>query len=114
MASFESKVVRIIDKINERKFDIWKFKIKIFLASMNIWDIVDGNDEPLSSNVDPKILTKYQRRVKKTMFVIGFNWWTINLRASRIAKNMWRRSRPCTIFTRRKLCSTSSSFAASF
>jgi hypothetical protein len=73
MTSFESKATRIIDKFNGRKFNLWKFKIKILLASMDLWDIVDGCEEPPPSNADSKMLKEYQKRVKKDMFIIGFN-----------------------------------------
>ena len=59
-----SKAVRIIDKFNKKKFNLWKFKIKILLVSMDLWDIIDGYKEPLPSNEDPKVLKEYQRCVK--------------------------------------------------
>lgn len=78
MTSLMSESVRIIDKFNAGKFNLWKFKIEMYLAYMNLWDIVDRSEEHSSSNVDPKVLNEYQKWIKKTMFVIGFNWWTIN------------------------------------
>ena len=40
---------------------------------MDLWDIVEGSEEPPPFNADSKVLKKYQRRVKKTMSIINFN-----------------------------------------
>ena len=37
MTSFESKAAKIIDKFNGKKFNFWKYKIKMLLASMDLW-----------------------------------------------------------------------------
>ena len=73
MASFESEATKIINKFNGGNFNLWKFKIEMLLASMNIWDIVDGAMETPPSNADSKVLKEYQRRVKKTISIIGLN-----------------------------------------
>jgi hypothetical protein len=41
MPSFESKATRIIDKFNGGNVNIWRFKIEMSLASIDLWDIVD-------------------------------------------------------------------------
>ena len=56
-----------------KRFNIWKFKIKMLLASMDLWDIVDGSEEASPSNADPKVLKEYQRRIKKAMSIITLN-----------------------------------------
>ena len=73
MTSFDSKATRIIGKFNKQKFNFWKFKFKMLLASMDLWDIVNGSDEPPPSNVDPKVLKEYQRHVKNAISIIGLN-----------------------------------------
>ena len=73
MTSFESEAVRVIDKFNKKNFNIWKFKIQMLLASMDIWDIVDGSKKTPPSNADPRVLKEYQRRTKNTMSIIGLN-----------------------------------------
>jgi len=73
MASFEGESARVIDKFHGGKFNLWKFKIEMLLASMDLWDIVDGSEEAPPSNADPKVIKDYQRRVKKAMSVIGLN-----------------------------------------
>ena len=73
VTSFECEADRIINKFNGGKFNLWKFKIEMWLASMNLWDIVDRSEEPPSSNADPKVFKEYQRRVKKTLSIIGLN-----------------------------------------
>ena len=42
MSSFESMVAKVIDMFNIGNFYLWKFKIKMLLASMDFWDIVNG------------------------------------------------------------------------
>ena len=63
MVLFKSDAARMIDKFNEKKFNLCKFKIKMLLASMDHWDIVERSEEPPSSNADPKVLKEYQRHV---------------------------------------------------
>jgi hypothetical protein len=43
------------------------------LASMDLWEIVDGSKEAPPSDADPKVIKDYQRRVKKAMSTIGIN-----------------------------------------
>ena len=73
MTSFESEAARVIVKLNGEKFNFWKLKIKLLLASMNLWDIVHGSEEILSSNADPKVLKEDQRRIKEAMSIIGLS-----------------------------------------
>ena len=40
---------------------------------MDLWDIVDEFEETSLSNANPKVLKKYQRCVKKTMFIINID-----------------------------------------
>ncbi len=42
MASFEGESTRVIDKFNGENFSLWKFKMEMVLASMDLWEIVDG------------------------------------------------------------------------
>ena len=74
MASCESKATRIIDKFNKGRFNFWKFKIKMLLAFMDLWDIMDGSEKSPSFNVDSKVLKVYQGSVKKAMSIIGLNF----------------------------------------
>ena len=61
----------MIDKLNGRKINFWKFKNKMLLAFMDLWDIVDGFEEPPPSNADPKILKDNQKCIKKVISIIG-------------------------------------------
>jgi hypothetical protein len=54
-------------------FNLWKFKIEMLSASMDIWDIIDGSEEAPPSNADPKMKKEYERRVRKAISVIGLN-----------------------------------------
>ena len=43
------------------------------MASMDLWDIVDGYDKPPPFYVDPKVLKEHQRCIKKAMSIISLN-----------------------------------------
>ena len=73
MATYEGESARVIDKFKGENFNLWKFKMEMVLASMDLWEIVDDTEEPPSSNDDPKVKKDYERRVKKAMSVIGLN-----------------------------------------
>jgi hypothetical protein len=73
MASFEGESARVIDKFNGENFNLWKFKMEMVLASMDLWEIVDGSKEAPPSNSDPKVIKEYQRRAKKAMSTIAIN-----------------------------------------
>jgi hypothetical protein len=73
MAYLESEAARIIDKFHGEKFSLWKFKMEMALASVDLWDIVDGSEKAPPSDADPKVLKEYQRRVKKAMSIIVLN-----------------------------------------
>jgi hypothetical protein len=42
MASFEGENAKVIDKFNGENFNLSKFKMEMVLASMDLWEIVDG------------------------------------------------------------------------
>ena len=73
MAYLESEAARVIDKFHGEKFSLWKFKMEMALASVDLWDIVDGSEKAPPSDADPKVLKEYQRRVKKAMSIIVLN-----------------------------------------
>ena len=43
MAYLESEAAKVIDKFHGEKFSLWKFKMGMALASVDLWDIVDGS-----------------------------------------------------------------------
>jgi hypothetical protein len=73
MASFEGENAKVIDKFNGENFNLWKFKMEMVLASMDLSEIVDGSEEAPPFNADPKVIKEYQRRVKKAMSTIAIN-----------------------------------------
>jgi hypothetical protein len=73
MASFEGESARVIDKFNGENFNLWKFKMEMVLASMDLWEIVDGSEEAPPSDSDPKVIKEYQRRAKTAMSTIAIN-----------------------------------------
>ena len=73
MASFKSEATRIIKKFIGGNFNLWRLKIEMLLASMDLCDILDRSQETLPSNVDPKVLKEYQRHIKNVMSIIDIN-----------------------------------------
>ena len=73
MATFENESARVIDKFKGDNFNLWKFKMEMVLESMDLWEIVEGSEEPPPFEDDPKVKKDYNRRVKKAMSVIGLN-----------------------------------------
>ena len=59
MKSFKSEAAKIVHKFYEKNFYLWRFKIKILLASIDLWDIVDGSKKTPPSNADSKMLREY-------------------------------------------------------
>jgi hypothetical protein len=59
IASFESKEAKVMDKFHKEKCSLWKFKIEMVLASMDLWDIVDKSKKAPPSNAYPKVLKEY-------------------------------------------------------
>ncbi|KAH8965187.1 hypothetical protein BDL97_04G105700 [Sphagnum fallax] len=100
MASFEGESARVIDKFNGENFNLWKFKMEMVLASMDLWEIVDGSEEAPPSNSDPKVIKEYQRRAEKAMSTIAIN--LVDSQFHHFATS-----------TRHGACPTSSSFDAS-
>jgi len=108
---FEGENTRIIDKFNGENFNLWKFKMEMVLASIDLSEIVDGSEETPPSNADPKVIKEYQRRAKKAMSTIAIN--LVNFTTSRGARDPWRHGRHFATSMRHGACPTSSSFAAS-
>ena len=81
-----SEATRIVDKFNGGNYNLQKFKNKLFLTSMDLWNIVDRYGDASPSNVDFKVLKNYKRRVNKILCT------------SRIANNQERRGRYFAIF----------------
>jgi hypothetical protein len=73
MASFEGESPKVIDKFNGENFNLWKFKMEMVLASMDLWEIVNRSEEAPPSEANPKAIKEYQRRAKKAMSTIGIN-----------------------------------------
>jgi transposase InsO family protein len=73
MASFEGESARVIDKFKGENFNLWKFKMEMVLASMDLWEIVDDSEEAPADDADTKVKKDYDRRAKKAMSIIGLN-----------------------------------------
>ena len=114
MASFESKAARINNKFNGRNLNLWKFKMEMLLASMDLWDIVERFEEASPSNANSKVLKDNKICVRMAMSITGFNLADNHLRTSRVAKNLQRCGKPSITYMRQKVCPTFNSFTASF
>ena len=55
MTSLEGDSAKVIDKFNRENFNIWKFKLEIMLALVDLWSIVDESKEAPPSNSDLKV-----------------------------------------------------------
>ena len=73
MTSFEGESAKIIDMFHEERFNLWKFKIEMLSAFIDLWDIIDRSEKASPSNADPKVMKEYVRHVRKAMSVIGLN-----------------------------------------
>lgn len=47
-----------MNKLNEEKFNLWKFEMTMVLAFRDLWDIVDEIDEAPASNIESKMKKK--------------------------------------------------------
>ena len=114
MTSFEREAAIIIDKFNGEKINLWKFKIKMLLASMDLWILwIDSMNLHLPMRI-PKCWRSIKNALKKVCPLVALTWRTTNLRASRVTKDPRNRERPFTTFMRQRVCPTSSSFTVSF
>ena len=105
MTSFESEATRIIDKFNGGNTNLWKFKIKILLASRSLrhyMRIRESHTFQCGSKILKKIHVHHQPQLGKQPTY-----------ASRVARDPHGHGRPSATFTRRRICPTSCSFANS-
>lgn len=58
MTSLKGEGIRVIDKFNGENFNIWKFKLDMNLAFVELWDIVDESKEVPCSNFNSKVKRK--------------------------------------------------------
>ena len=73
MASSDSEGLRVIDKFDGENFNLWKFKMEMVLASRDLWDIVDGTEEPPPTTSDVKDKKAYEKRSKTAFGLIATN-----------------------------------------
>ena len=74
--------------------------MEMVLASMDLWDTVDGSKKAPPSNANPKVLKDYQKHVKKLCSSLTSIWGPTNLRTSRVAKDQRRHEKPFGTFTK--------------
>ena len=88
-------------------------KSKWYWHSWIFWNIVNGCQETLPSNVDPKV-KKWIPKTRQEGYVHHWLWfgWTTNLQTSRVAKDQRRHRKLFTKSTKQRVFSTFYSFAA--
>ena len=47
--------------------------MEMVLAEKELWDIVEGSEEPPLSSMDPKVRIAYNRREKKAFAILALN-----------------------------------------
>ena len=67
--------VRVLESLTNsmERLQFLEVQLKMGLASVDHWEIVDGFEATLPSKANPKMKKAYQRHVKKTMSIIAFN-----------------------------------------
>ena len=73
MASYEGEGPKVVDKFDGMNFHLWKFKMEMVMAEKELWDIVDGSEEPPHSTSDPRVMQTYLRREKKAFAILALN-----------------------------------------
>jgi hypothetical protein len=73
MASYEGEGPKVVDKFDGVNFHLWKFKMEMVMAEKELWDIVDGSEEPPQSTTDPGVMQAYLRREKKAFAILALN-----------------------------------------
>jgi hypothetical protein len=106
MALFEGESTRVIDKFNGENFNLWKFKMEMVLASMDLWEIVDGSKRLHHPMRTPKSSRSINGARRRPCPPLASTWWIVNFTTSRGARDLRRHGR-------HGACPTSSSFAAS-
>ena len=66
MVSFGVESAKTIDKFHGVKINLWKFKIEMLSASMDLKGIIDGSEEAPPSNADPNVKNEYKRCIRKS------------------------------------------------
>lgn len=113
MASLEGDSAKINDKFKGENFNIWKFKLEIGLASVDLWGLVDKFVAPSPSNTNQKAKKKYKKCAKNAISIIALNLVDNQLAHTRSCKGLakvWKtlciihetKSLSNNIFVRRK------------
>ncbi len=113
MASFEGESARVIDKFNGENFTLWKFKMEMVLASMDLWEIVEGPRRLHHQVQTPNSSRTTNGVQRRPCPPLPSTWWIVNFTTSRGARDQRRHGRHFATSTRRGACPTSSSFAVS-
>lgn len=61
MASSESKRLTIVDKFNGKKFNLYRFKSEMVLATKDLWKIVDSSKLRPPSTANDNNMKAYEQ-----------------------------------------------------
>ena len=73
MASYEGEGPKVVDKFDGVNFHLWKFKMEMVMVQKELWEIVDGSEEPPHSTSDPRVMQAYKRKEKKAFAILALN-----------------------------------------
>ena len=73
MASYEGEGPKVVDNFDGVNFYLWKFKMEMVKAEKELWEIVDGSEEPPHSTSDLRVMQAYKRREKKAFAILALN-----------------------------------------
>jgi hypothetical protein len=62
MGSSEGEGLTMMDKFNGENFNLYKFKLEMFLAAKDLWEIADGSEAPPPSTASDADKKTYERR----------------------------------------------------
>lgn len=83
MQSMDTKT--IITKLNDKNYQLWKFKVEMLLTKDDLWDVVDKEKpEPAPEGWDKK-----DRQAKATIGLLCEDNQLILIRTQQTARGMW-------------------------
>ena len=100
--------VRVLESLTNstKRLQSLEVQLKMGLASVDHWEIVDGFEATLPSKANPKMKKEYQRHVKKTMSIIAFNLEDNQLAHIGVIKDLARYGGPFATSTKCGVCRT--------
>lgn len=70
---FEGASLKVVEKFRGDDFHVWKAKMELQLATLDLWDIVDESEVAPSLEASLEVQKDFQRREKKALGTIAMN-----------------------------------------